>query len=492
VAPRPVRWRLIGLPVLVALAHWWWIHPESWPLTSGDAYHYALLARRLAGGEGFTIGSIFPVELDHGVSRDHPSLLRAPLWPLTLAAGFRLFGPETTVVHGTLLVFYLGTVGAATALAMTLGGSGLGLLAGLAIATCPSLAIYAVDGLSEVSFAFWVTLAFLLLAREASAVAIGAVCGLAYLTRYNGVVLLAAAVPLLVARRSPLRALLALAGAFGLVALPWWVRNFLVVGDPFYSLYRWVPFMDPWVGAVGLRPPADLSLWLQLDPASARNGVEPLGKAIELLPKFIAQFPLAAANLAALLGVLGACARRERLALGFLVLVAGTTFVIAFTFFVGRFLQPLVPVMIALGAAAWGRAPRPLGIAGLAGLLLAPLLPAFPREIPDVRLWRAVVYDRAGATPWSAPTAEADPGRCLTRHSLVVSSEASRLAWETDAIVVELPASVRDFRRILERYPVEFVHLPSPSPGLQRLLEANFVRRGDCGPHIYARRPAPT
>ena len=59
----PIDWRLVILPVLLGVAHWAWIHPPwPWALWSGDAHEYAVLARRLAGGEGFTTGVILPVD----------------------------------------------------------------------------------------------------------------------------------------------------------------------------------------------------------------------------------------------------------------------------------------------------------------------------------------------------------------------------------------------------------------------------------------------
>ncbi|MFP8878598.1 MAG: hypothetical protein VCE43_03585, partial [Myxococcota bacterium] len=76
--------------VVVAAAAWAFAHRHlPWTFLSGDEAEYAEIARRLADGRGFTTGIIYPIEIQWGVHERHPSLLRAPLWPLTLAAVFR-------------------------------------------------------------------------------------------------------------------------------------------------------------------------------------------------------------------------------------------------------------------------------------------------------------------------------------------------------------------------------------------------------------------
>ena len=173
--------------VLIALTSWLLANRDYPPLLwSGDEHEYAEIARRIATGRGFTTGIIFPIEAEWGLDENHPSVLRPPLWPLILAGFFRVAGDDASTVQLALGTFFVATAAAAFGLGATLGGTWVGLVAGVAVAITADLRTIAMLGVTETLFAFWVTLFFLLLAREREPFWIGAVCGLAYLTRYNG------------------------------------------------------------------------------------------------------------------------------------------------------------------------------------------------------------------------------------------------------------------------------------------------------------------
>ena len=484
---QPIDWRWIGLPVLAGLAHWFWIHPPwPWALWSGDAHEYAVLARRLAAGEGFTTGVILPVELGFGATADHPSLLRAPLWPLVIAAFFCVLGSEAWAAHVAVLVFHLGTIALATGLAMGLCGRWAGLVAGLAVAASSQLVMFTIDGVSESLFGFLVVLVFLLCARGARGFWIGAACGLAYLTRYNGGVLLGAAGLVLLSQPRPLRALIETAAGFVTVASPWWLRNFLVTGSPFYSLYTLSLYFRP-----EMRLP-NTSLWYSLDPSTdSPLAVHPLTKLRALLPALLARFPLASANLAAFLGVLFACVRRDRLSLAFVFVAGTTTVIVAVALPNGRYLIPFVPLTIVLGCAAFARLDRRIAAPLLALVLLAPLLPTWPPETQDLTFYRKVIRmsQLLGSEvppellPARAPTGELV--RCLEGRPVVLAQDAAILAWRTDAIAIHLPSSRADFWEIVDRHPVRFVQIRRYPRISKAEFEAAFEARPECGPDVY-------
>jgi 4-amino-4-deoxy-L-arabinose transferase-like glycosyltransferase len=238
--------RLLRCVVLI-FALGTWVHAHSrvpWVLWGGDETEYADVARRLGRGEGFTTGIIYPAELLRwGADRAHPSVVRPPLWPVQLGIAFALAGPHDAVVHATTLLAYLAVVWATMALATLLAGPWAGALAGLATATSPPLLHLAVLATPEPGFALWIVLTFFLLARGAPPVQVGLLCGLAYLTRYNGIVLLPIAALLLLWRDRQVVSALACATGFVLVAMPWWARNVLVADNPFYSLYNITPYL---------------------------------------------------------------------------------------------------------------------------------------------------------------------------------------------------------------------------------------------------------
>jgi hypothetical protein len=184
---------------------------------------------------------------------------------------------------------------------------------------------------------------------------------------------------------------------------------------------------------------------------SSSAAIAPWQKARSAVPEIVRRWPPASANLVACAGVILACVRRDRLALGWLALAGATTAAIAFAFPRGRYFAPLVPVMIALGAAAWMRYGGRLRLPALLLLLFAPLLPTFPPEASDLSVARWFV---AHAKQTSRPTEWA---KCLSDRPLVVAEDAPLVNWVTDAVTIWLPASERDLWRIVERYPIEFL-----------------------------------
>jgi 4-amino-4-deoxy-L-arabinose transferase-like glycosyltransferase len=495
------------VPVALALASLaFWLHAHAdvpFTLWWTDEQQWGQLARRLASGEGFTTGLIYPMELSYGSGPDHPSVLRPPLWSLLLSGVFRLTGPVAWAAHALVAAFYVATVVATGLLATWLAGRGVGLVAGLASAASPYLLTYALGATPTTALAFWIVLALLLLAiprggtevggTEIGAAWIGAVCGLAYLTRYNAAVLLPVAVTLLVVRRPvALRpAILALVG-FAAVATPWWIRNALVTGNPFASY-----------GAVYLHMPVVWShdaanLWRMLDPLAAPAATPPLEKLRASLPGVLAHWPLLAAGLTASAGVALGCLRRDRMSLGFLALAALTTLSLVLTIVSARYFAPLVPCLIAVGAAAWWRFGGFLRIPALMLILATPLLPAIPSHYHDLRLLHAgfaTLRESVRSGVYSHDAIEASDEalrRCLTGRPLVIAEQASRTAWVTDAVVIYRPVLAKDFWRVLDEHPVEWVELERGRKGFATVaFDERFEPRPECGPNFYRRRPSP-
>jgi hypothetical protein len=469
----------VSLPLLlavaaVAAASWLLFHAETpWRFQSGDAFEYGEMARRLAEGRGFTTGVIYPAELWLGAQPDHPAVKFPPAWPLLLSGLFLLSGPLEAAAHALTGVLVCAVAVAAAALGMSRGGRAAGCVAGLAVATSPELMLFSMDAVSEPAFAFWVTLLFLLLARGARGFWLGGVCGLAYLTRYNGALLLPVVMALLWARGAPRGAGAALAG-FLLPALPWWTRNLLVAGDPFYSLLNLNLYA---AGELRLGS----SIFFQIDPAQPPALAAALAKVASQGPRLLAHLPLASANLAALAGVALACVRRDALALAFAATVAGTLVVVAAALPLGRYFVPLFPVLFALGAAGWIRYGGRLRLPALALLLAAPLLPAFPRPLPDVAFLRAQRGTAAGA----GETTPRERGDCLSDRSRVIAQDAARVTWRTGAVAVYAPLAPETFWRIVDAHPVDFALISHPPLVTSARFAQHFQARPDCGPHVY-------
>lgn len=475
---------LVVAVVVVAAAVYASTHRIPEPeLFSRDARGYADMARRLAGGEGFTTGAFWPAELRFGVGRDRPAVVRPPGWPLLLSLPFALFGASAAVVHATVFACYAAAVALAALLATRLAGAGVGLLVAVATATSPQLLMLSIDGISEGAFACWVIGAFVLCANpRRSGVWVGIAAGGAYLTRYNGAVVLGALLFGMALRRDGTRRMLACAAGFALTAAPWWIRNAWVAGDPFYTLLSLNLYFDPDV----LRQNASLLYRLDPDP-TAPGTVAPFDKFPGQIAELIRHLPPAGVHWAALLGVAWACWRRDALARALAIALGATLVVIAFVIPLARYTAPFAPVVLAIGAAAWARWGGPLRATALALVLLGPLLPPLPSELPDARLARPFV-----APLWTRDASAAPPAAphwpCVERDSLAVAQQAALWVWRTDARAIFAPAAATDFARILDEYPVRYAQIPPARSDLvAEVLARGFTPLDGCGPEVYRR-----
>jgi 4-amino-4-deoxy-L-arabinose transferase-like glycosyltransferase len=479
-------WRgriLLGSLVPLAACAWLLAHrglPFEF-LVGQDELEYADLARAIARGEGFTSGLIYPVELAQGVGPERPNLLRPPAWPLALASVYALFGASEAAAHGLLLVLYCAAVLVSGLLAASVAGPGIGFAAGLAVALCPPIQVLALLATTELLCAVCVLAVFLLLARGAAPAWVGAACGAVYLTRYNaGVVLPVALLACALRRRRWQDAALCAAG-FAAVALPWWLRNLALTGNPFFSYYAWVSQMP-----IGLRGDYTRSLMHYLDPSEAVASLPSAAeKAIELLPALLRRSPFLSANLVACLGLAVAALRRQRLALYTLLGAVLWTVAIAFALPRGRYFAPYFPVVIALGAAGWRQLGPRSGALGAAGAVLASLLPPLVPPANDLAVLQ--VEMRRPRAPEPPPAWQ----RCISDRSLVFGEDASEIAWRTDATTIWLTATESDFWQVLERFPIDFVYLGTRRDlRTPRFLE-RFEPAPDCGAHFYRRRAGP-
>jgi hypothetical protein len=201
-----------------------------------DSGDYDRHAQSIAAGDGYPETIIG--------SAEGPSAFRPPLYPYVLGGVYAIVGNEAGVEAGRVLGALIGvvTVGLIFLLARQIGGNRAGLVAAGLAAIFPPLALIHLALISEPFFLALEIGAFLfvLAARRDGglrwAAAAGALCGLAALTRGNGVILVivaALAVWPAGARFSwrGLAAPFAVALAAAAVVLPWTVRNAIVFDD---------------------------------------------------------------------------------------------------------------------------------------------------------------------------------------------------------------------------------------------------------------------
>ncbi|SER27572.1 glycosyltransferase family 39 protein [Natrinema salaciae] len=210
-------------------------------LRTVDSIDYAQIARNIYRGDGFTTKEIYPLSLAFDDSLvHHPSFKRAPLFPLAVAASFVLFGVNHYAVYAISGFFYVLLVPVVYHFGKALFEKPVGLLAGIIVATSPLSIEYALSGLSEPLFTFLFTIALYLAYRRSNGALVGVALGLAYLTRYNVLLLLPGFLVFVSLHYDDWkRAMTKLAAGFSIVISPWLVRNYLLTGDPLFSLYRY-------------------------------------------------------------------------------------------------------------------------------------------------------------------------------------------------------------------------------------------------------------
>lgn len=198
------------------------------PAPASDRDFFLGAARLLSDGQGFLHPFVHEIGLRDAASAGHP-----PLWILTLVplAKLGLLTPLSarlaSCVAGAAAVLLVGLV------ARRMAGERAGMLAAALAAAYPAWIVADASGMTEslyVALVAGVVLALLAArddARVRAGVAVGALVGLAALTRAEGLLLLPFAVwPLLWRHR---RALAAATLAAVVVVAPWTIRNAVVL-----------------------------------------------------------------------------------------------------------------------------------------------------------------------------------------------------------------------------------------------------------------------
>lgn len=213
---------------------------------SPDAYDYAQMGRQVYRGEGFTSLQAFPYTLaflaENGVETEPPwpNTTRFPLVSIAHAIAFSIVGPNSAGVVLSGGAFFVGAAILVFLLGNRLFGPGVGFVAAVVVLADARQQQLAVSGLLEPGAGFFLVLSTLLFAlcarsegRRLAPLGLGAVLGLAFLQRYDLLVLLPAAILATVVRRRQIEVpeLVAIAAGFLVVTGPWFARNLWLFGS---------------------------------------------------------------------------------------------------------------------------------------------------------------------------------------------------------------------------------------------------------------------
>jgi len=204
------------------------------PATSlNDEFYFSALPKLLADGHGWVAPADFIFNHIDRPTAEHPPLYTVVLWGLAELGGT---SAELQSLTGTL--FGAGTIATLGLLGRRLAGERAGWIAAGLAALYPTLV--AADGalMSESLFGLLVALTLLAAYRLVDAptlgraIALGAVAGLAALTRGEALLLLLLVLVPVLRRPQGLRAALVAVAALVVVLTPWTVRNWIVFDQP--------------------------------------------------------------------------------------------------------------------------------------------------------------------------------------------------------------------------------------------------------------------
>ena len=244
---------------------------EYGPHFNWDSMHYISVARNLLKGNGF-------LEADGGRFITWP-----PLYPMLLAAAGALTSVDPRNVAGPLnvLLFGLSIFAAGAWMRRTLNSRFLIVWGCVVVALAPSLTLAATKVLADTAFVLFATLALIRLDRHlaeggrSSLLWAAIFAGLAWATRYVGIVVVVTAVAALAFRRGvPLSDKAKNISVYSLISTApvgiWMLRNFLIAGQPTGSPrlveYTWLDAVEGIAGVIGgLLADSDIQLqtrWL--------------------------------------------------------------------------------------------------------------------------------------------------------------------------------------------------------------------------------------
>jgi 4-amino-4-deoxy-L-arabinose transferase-like glycosyltransferase len=428
---------------------------------SFDSAEYALAGRAWLETGRLVTPFVHPAALGISPGPPYPLLVGHPLVPALDALAFALAGPDPLATLAPAVIAFVLTVLLTTRLALALSGSRVAALgAGAAFALSPWALRFASEGLSEMPFTAFLTLAFLLLwelPARPRPVWLGVVLGLAHLTRPVVVPLLPALAlgALLLAPRGkwPRILLRALAGFLPLAVLTGiykWMSTGSATSD--VGGYLLLTGVAPEYAVSRLNrmtPPPDAIAWIRSHPGVwtaklARNLRSVVYGAWWLGGRWPGAF--------AVLTGLAALVRGDRRARGFALLVAAVGGLLALlasaTVADPRMLFPLLPAGCALALAGVARLAELIGGGRRAVVAGAAALAVLAGALPLARTWRAsLAGDLTGRSAfheseWRGLGLDVRP--LLPEGALVASDAAPWIAWFTRHPVTLVPLDPND------------------------------------------------
>lgn len=251
----------LSLIILILSAVVWYSYYKTSfsSLVLNDAMDYASISRNILRGEGLISSYITPLGLANIKGLPHHDLWRAPFWPIVLSFFLKFFGnTDQAVAIGTGFFYIIGSV-MVFLLGRELFDETIGITSAFIYIFSAQNLDYSVSGMTEAFSVFMMLLTVYLLVASWTQnkwgdVLAGLAAGLFYLTRYNALLFIPFMAVFLWFRRHTdgpavygknhknthprFWKVVRFLTSFVIVISPWLIRNYLITGNPFFSLQK--------------------------------------------------------------------------------------------------------------------------------------------------------------------------------------------------------------------------------------------------------------
>ncbi|MBA4372540.1 MAG: hypothetical protein C0402_06715 [Thermodesulfovibrio sp.] len=243
-----LRQRVLALTFLVIIASgicWlnYRLHFNGFVLN--DYHEYCQIARNFYEGNGYSTSVLRPIAYQFFQTLPQPEVTRMPIYPFFLSLFFHLFGPSDNTIVLFNSICYIGLLVSIFFVSLELSGDyRIGILVALLTASMKSFLEYTLTAEPNLFYAALFTLLlYFFLKYPDKTFLLGMFLGILYQVRANSLFVLFGFIAAALIGKT--RWLNKLGKAFFLIAgfaaglIPYMIRNYMVIGKPFFSLYQY-------------------------------------------------------------------------------------------------------------------------------------------------------------------------------------------------------------------------------------------------------------
>jgi 4-amino-4-deoxy-L-arabinose transferase-like glycosyltransferase len=214
--------------------------------THNDSYDYAQLARNIYEGKGYSTSVLRPLVYQFYQTLPQPEITRVPGYPYLLALFFKLFGPSDSSIIMINSISYVALVLLVYFLTYKLSGHVFASLASALMVACTQSflvqSLYAEPNV--MCAALFMAFFYFYFQYQQRILTHGILLGLICLVRPNMQFVFSAFLLLMMFQSSinvkeKLKTMTQLSAGFFIGISPYLIRNYVVTGNPFFSLYNY-------------------------------------------------------------------------------------------------------------------------------------------------------------------------------------------------------------------------------------------------------------